>query len=73
MSTQPIDSLESRAAEQRTQLHERATELQAKVQSTREKLDIRNNVRQRFAGAASIAAVFGLLSGYAFAGMFTRK
>jgi hypothetical protein len=73
MSTPPIENLEARAIEERQMLHERASELRGKVKSTRDKLDIRNNVRERFATISVVAAAIGLLSGYASAGLFTRR
>jgi hypothetical protein len=73
MSIQPVDDLALKAIEQRHQLHERAEELKEKIQVTREKLDIKRNARERFTGAAVIAAAVGLLSGFASGGMFTRR
>ena len=56
MSTaMPISSLERRALEERSQLHERASELKTKVQHVRENLDIQRNARQYFGPAAAIA------------------
>lgn len=72
MSTPPIENLEARATEERQQLHERASELRGKVKTTREKLDIRNNARERFGTVGAIAVAIGLLTGYASAGLFTR-
>jgi hypothetical protein len=73
MSIQPVDDLALKAIEQRHQLHERAEELKEKIQVTREKLDIKRNARERFTGAAVVAAAVGLLSGFASGGMFTRR
>ena len=67
----PISSLERRAFEERSQLHERASELKTKVQHVRENLDIQRNARQYFGPAAAIAGAVGLLFGYAVAGLFT--
>lgn len=73
MSTLPIENLELRALEQRRQLHERAAELKTKMQVAREKLDIEQNAREHFGAAAAIVVAFGLLSGYAFGGIFTAR
>jgi hypothetical protein len=73
MSVQPVDDLALKAIEQRHQLHERAEELKEKIQVTRERLDIRRNVREKFVGAAAVAAAVGLLSGFATGGIFTRR
>jgi hypothetical protein len=73
MSVQPVDDLALKAIEQRHQLHERAEELKGKIQDTREKLDIRRNAREKFASAAMVAATVGFFSGFATAGMFTRR
>lgn len=73
MSVQPVDDLALKAIEQRHQLHERAEELKEKIQDTREKLDIKRNARQRFGTAAIVVAAVGLFSGFATAGMFTRR
>jgi hypothetical protein len=73
MSVEPVDDLALKAIEQRHQLHERAEELKGKIQVTREKLDIKRNAREKFASAAAVVAAVGLLSGFATAGMFTRR
>jgi hypothetical protein len=73
MSIQPVDDLALKAIEQRHQLHERAEELKGKVQVAREKLDVKKNAREKFAGAAAVAAAVVLLSGFASGGMFTRR
>lgn len=73
MSIQPVDDLALKAIEQRHQLHERAEELKGKLQDTREKLDIKRNAREKFAGAAMVVAAIGLFSGFAMGGMFTRR
>jgi hypothetical protein len=49
------------------------SEVQAKIAATREKLDIRRNARQHMLGASVVLGLVGLLSGYGFAGMFTRN
>jgi len=71
MSTPAIDNLEQRAIEERELLLKRATELKSKVQYVRENLDISRSARRHFGATAAILAAVGLLTGYAFAGMFT--
>ena len=77
MNTQPVDKLELRALEQRNQLHRTAMELRSEVEEkiadTREKLDISRNAREHMLGASVVLGLVGLLSGYSFAGMFTRN
>ncbi len=77
MNTQPVENLESRALEQRNRLHTTAMELrsevEAKINATREKLDISRNARQHMLGASVVLGLVGLLCGYSFAGMFTRN
>lgn len=68
----PIEDLQVRAAEQRRQMHETATELKGKIAVTRERLDIRNTARQNFWSVAAIVTAAGLLFGYASAGAFRR-
>ena len=72
MNTVPVETLELRALEQRIQLHNSAVELKAKMAAARQKLDMSKNAREHFMRASIIAAALGLLSGYGFAGMFTR-
>ena len=73
MSTQPIETLELRALEQRNRLHQDATELKGKIAAVREKMSVARNARDHFGSAAVVAVVAGLLSGYGFAGIFTRR
>ena len=72
-SALPIESLERRALEERSQLHERATELKTKVRDVRKNLDINRNARRYFGPAAAIVAAIGLLAGYTVAGLFTDR
>lgn len=64
----PVDVLEKRAADQRRQLHNSVSELR---QSVRERLDLKRNVREHLWTASGALALVGLVTGYAFAGMFT--
>jgi hypothetical protein len=73
MSTQPLESLELRALEQRNRLHQDATELKEKMAAAREKLSVERNVREHFTKAALVMTIAGLLAGHGFAGMFTRR
>jgi hypothetical protein len=73
MSTQPLESLELRALEQRNRLHQDATELKEKIAAAREKLSVERNVREHFTTAALVVTIAGLLAGHGFAGMFTRR
>lgn len=67
----PIEDLERRAREERGELHERADELRSKARTIRENLDTNRYARRHFGGAAAVLAAVGLLTGYAFAGLFT--
>jgi hypothetical protein len=73
MSTSPIENLEQRAQQERRELHERAEELKIKARIVRQNLDITRNARLHFGGAAAILATVGLISGYAFGGLFTGR
>jgi hypothetical protein len=73
MSTQPLESLELRALEQRNRLHQDARELKEKIAAAREKLSVERNVREHFTTAALVVTIAGLLAGHGFAGMFTRR
>jgi hypothetical protein len=77
MSTEPVTSLELRALEQRNRLHQTATELkseiQTKIDDARDKLDIRKNLSQHFAGPAIVVGAVALLCGYGIAGVFTQR
>lgn len=64
----PVDVLEKRAADQRRQLHNSVSELR---QSVRERLDVKRNVREHLWSASGMAALLGLIAGYAMAGIFT--
>jgi hypothetical protein len=73
MNEWPIEDLERRAREERTELHQRASELRSKARMVRENLDINRNARRHFGGAAAVLAAVGLLTGYAFTGLFTGR
>lgn len=77
MSTEPVNSLELRALEQRNRLHQTAadlkSEIQTKIDDAREKLDLRKNMSEHFAGPAIVVGAVALLCGYGIAGVFTRR
>jgi hypothetical protein len=66
----PIDILEKRANEQRDELQGRVIELRRTV---KQRLDWRRNLREHVWPAAGGAAVVGLVFGFAFTGIFTRR
>jgi hypothetical protein len=70
----PAEVLEQRAAEQRRRLHNSVSELRSSVTETvKDKLDAKKYLREYTGPASATAAIVGLLMGYAFAGMFTRR
>jgi hypothetical protein len=73
MSTQPVESLELQAIEQRNQLHQTTSELKQKIVATREKFDVSRNLRQHFPGVAVAVATIALFSGYRFGGTLARR
>ena len=72
MSTLPVDNLELQALKQRNELHETISDLRNVLADTREKLRVTKQVREHIVGASIGASIFALLSGYIFAGLFTR-
>jgi hypothetical protein len=68
-NAQPIDLLESRASEQRRQLHESVEDLRGAV---RRRLDVNANARQYMAPASGALAALGLGVGYLVAGLFFK-
>ena len=69
-NSMPSEVLEQRAADQRRQIHNSVTELRYAV---RERLDVKRNAREHLLPAAGAVALLGLVLGYAFTGMFTRR
>jgi ElaB/YqjD/DUF883 family membrane-anchored ribosome-binding protein len=61
--------LESRAAEQRSQLQHTVIEFRRKV---KDRLDLKRNLRDHLWPVAGVAAVVGLFLGYLIAGALTR-
>jgi hypothetical protein len=66
----PVDLLESRAAEQRRQLHQSVENLRGAV---REKLDLQSHAREYVVPAMGIMATIGLAIGYGISGVFFRR
>jgi hypothetical protein len=73
MSTVPIESLQLRAFEQRSQLHKTASDLREKIEHIREKLRFTKQVRDHLVTASLAAGLVGLASGYAVAGRFMPR
>lgn len=63
----PTDILEQRAAEQRRELHNAATELR---DALREKMDVRRQAREHVWPASGVAALVALGLGYAITSIF---
>jgi len=72
MSTAPIESLELRALQQRSQLHKTAADLREKIKNTREKMRFTKKARDHLLTASLLAGLVGLASGYGVAGRFAR-
>jgi len=70
MNTNPAETLELRAADQRRRLRSSVHELKDRV---REKLDVKRNISQHVLLASAVAGAVSLAFGFGFAGMFTRK
>lgn len=68
--TQPIPILEERAAAQRRQIHNTVDELRSTV---KHRLDPQRNAREHLLPAMGVAALLGLVAGFLFTGMFTRR
>jgi ElaB/YqjD/DUF883 family membrane-anchored ribosome-binding protein len=64
-----VDTLESRAAEQRHQLQDTVQELRRTV---KKRLDIKRNLRDHVWPIAGAAALVGLALGFLVAGVFRR-
>lgn len=73
MSTSSIEGLELKAVEQRGRLHRAVVELGEKIYCTREKLRFSREVPQHLAAISILAGLVGLVSGYGFARLFTRR
>ena len=71
MSANPIDRLETKAVEQRNQVHETIGELKDKVVEVRARLDPKTNAREHLLAASLIVSSIGFVAGYGFAGLLT--
>jgi hypothetical protein len=65
----PADALERLAQAQRDVLGGRVVELRRTV---KQRLDVKQNLREYTLPAAGLAALLGAILGYAIAGVFTR-
>lgn len=70
MSTPPNYTLEVKAADERKRIHSSVAELRSRM---REKLDVKRTARQYLPYASGAAGLLGLIMGFGFAGMFTRR
>jgi len=73
MSTHQVENLELRALEERNRIHRTASELKTKIAEVRGKMGLAYNVKRHMVAGGLIAGIFGLASGYSFAGIFTNK
>ena len=73
MSANPIDRLEIRALQQRNDVHETIGELKGKVEAAKAKLDPKANASEHLLAASLVVSSIGLLAGYGFASLFTRR
>jgi hypothetical protein len=69
----PMENLELQAVQQRSELHKTVTNLREHVESIRERMSVSRQVREHVVSASIVVSIMGLLSGYGFAGMFTRR
>ncbi len=67
MNALPAHDLETRATEDRKQLHHSVEELRHHLKDS---LDLKKNTRQHLGVACSIAALVSFTLGYAFTGIF---
>lgn len=72
MSTLPIETLSSRASEQREQLHRTTSDLREKLHETREELSLNRQVRRHLLPVSVFASLIAIGVGYNIAGWFTR-
>ena len=74
VSNLPTEVLEQRAAEQRERIHHSVGELKSSLRETvREHLDVKKYAREHLWGLLAVGSLVALVSGYGFAGMFTRR
>jgi hypothetical protein len=73
MNETEFETLELHALAERVQLHQSLSELKSRIASISNKLDIGKKIRERPLVASALASIAGLLFGYAFAGIFSRR
>jgi hypothetical protein len=73
MSETEIETLELHALADRVHLHQSLSELKSRIASIRNKLNIGKKVLEQLLVASALASIAGLLFGYAFAGIFSRR
>lgn len=73
MSTSPVDELQLKALDERADLHRSASELRQELGALRDKFRVTKQAREHIGLACGLASVVGLLSGYAFGGVFVRR
>jgi hypothetical protein len=71
MSTQPLETLQLRALEQRSQLHRSASDLRERVNRTKDQLSLPKQARKHLVAISTIAILAGFVMGYGVAGIFT--
>jgi hypothetical protein len=73
MSETEMETLELHALAERVQLHQSVSELKSHIARIRNKLNVGKKVCERPLVASALASIGGLLFGYAFGGIFTRR
>lgn len=70
MDNLPSYDLELKAADERQRLHATMEELRSSIKDT---LDVNKNVREHLGTFCGVAAVIGLVSGYAITGILVHQ
>ena len=73
MSTLPIELLQLRASEPRSQLHRIASHLRGKIHGARGQLSLPKQARSHLVLFSFAAGLVGVAAGYGFAGLFTTS
>ena len=71
MSEEHVRRLEEQARQQRSALHNTASEIHRKIGALREQISPEENIKRHFGFAAALVALLGLAAGYGIAGVFT--